>query len=258
MSPNDTIQAVNRCLDVLEVIALSRSPLGVSELARRVSLSKATAHRLCQTLVQKNFLHQDETTGRYQPGVKFYELAGRLLAGMDFVRLVRPFLSRLSSEFGENVFAAMVVGNRELFVCDEVRLEEGIRPAPLLGMRSLLPLAPGGLICLSRLNQDQVEDALDFAAEAQAISDTRQEHILTRVYTLRRQQYCVQPDVPFEGASVISSAVVGREGAVLGAIGFCCPSFRLDAARCVTLGKACWRTAMALSGALGWNGEGAF
>jgi len=255
MSPNDTIQAVNRCLDVLEVIALAQTPLGVSELARRVSLSKATAHRLCQTLVHKDFLHQDETTGRYQPGIKLYELAGRLLAGMDFVRLVRPFLNRLSMEFGENTFAAMLVGNREIFICDEVRLDHGVRPASLLGLRSALPVAPGGLICLSRLNQDQVEGAVEFAADTKAISDDHQEQILAHVYALRSQQYCVQPDVPFDGASVISSAIIGRGGAVLGAVGFCCPSFRLDASRCVALGKACWRTAMAMSGVFGWDGS---
>ena len=54
------VQAVDHAIDVLEVMAQAGGTMGVSDVARRTGLSKATVHHLLGTLTT----HVDEDEGR--------------------------------------------------------------------------------------------------------------------------------------------------------------------------------------------------
>ncbi len=54
-----------RCLKVLELLADEPFELSFSELANRLDIPKASAHRLCTTLIKANLITQEPTTRRY-------------------------------------------------------------------------------------------------------------------------------------------------------------------------------------------------
>jgi len=57
-------EAVDLSLRLLERLAASREPMGVSELAREFAASKATIYRHLQTLARHGFVHQEPSTMR--------------------------------------------------------------------------------------------------------------------------------------------------------------------------------------------------
>lgn len=54
-----------RCLKVLELLADEPFELSFTELAARLNIPKASAHRLCATLIEANLITQEPVTRRY-------------------------------------------------------------------------------------------------------------------------------------------------------------------------------------------------
>ena len=58
MSENKTIQSVVTTLNVIEIMAEARAPLGVSELARKIGITKPRIFRHLRTLLDQGYVDQ--------------------------------------------------------------------------------------------------------------------------------------------------------------------------------------------------------
>ncbi len=72
--PDKGIKSLHVALDVIEAVAASEEEVGVSELAARLGLTKATVFRHLQTLVERNYLVQNSKTSRYRLGIQCHLL----------------------------------------------------------------------------------------------------------------------------------------------------------------------------------------
>jgi DNA-binding IclR family transcriptional regulator len=87
--------AVDRAMDLFELLASSRSGLTLSELSRKLNLPKSTAHYLIHTLETRGYL-QRSAEGRHALGLRFAKLAAASTAELDFCRLAKPYLRQLA------------------------------------------------------------------------------------------------------------------------------------------------------------------
>ena len=60
-----TVQVLERTLDILEVLALSGSGLGVSQISGMTQLPISTVHRLLKVLKRRGYAWQDPETRKY-------------------------------------------------------------------------------------------------------------------------------------------------------------------------------------------------
>lgn len=107
------VQAVDRALDVLEVLADSGRAMGVSEVAERAGLPQGTAHRLLRTLAMRGYVRHDASR-RYALGgaaSRLGEAAVRALA-----TAARPHLARLVQLTGETANLAVLEGDDVVYV----------------------------------------------------------------------------------------------------------------------------------------------
>jgi DNA-binding IclR family transcriptional regulator len=133
---------------------------GLSELARALHLSKATAHGLCATLTESGWLLR-------HPVDKTYTLGPALIAAghaagarqLDLVDHARPEMEELAATLGAQVVATSTVGD------EMVLLATAGRPGPMwlaftVGQR--VPLAPPlGTVFLAWAGPQAVEAWLD-------------------------------------------------------------------------------------------------
>lgn len=102
------IQALERGLRLLHVIARSANPLTGVEVADRAGINRSTAWRLLATLEQGGMVERD-ATGRYQVGVGLFTVAAASRWGA-VVRRARPILETLSAAVNETTALAVVQG----------------------------------------------------------------------------------------------------------------------------------------------------
>src|SRR5262245_25002327 len=102
-APRPATESVDLSLQLLERLALSAEPIGVSDLAREFGSSKATVYRHLCTLASHGVVAQDSTTLRYTAGIKLLILGERLRERFSVLNVARGEMARLRDETGHAV-----------------------------------------------------------------------------------------------------------------------------------------------------------
>lgn len=95
---------IYKAFAVLEEVARAQSELGISDLARRLDISKSTVFGVTQALTDLGALCQDAETKKFRLGPTLIKLGNQALAGADLRSIARPFMDELFQEFSETVF----------------------------------------------------------------------------------------------------------------------------------------------------------
>jgi len=121
---------VDRALVLLQELGREGAALGVSELARRVGLPKASTHRLLSTLARRGFVEREER--RYRLGFVLVALGAAAARGDALIGAARPALEAGAADVGETFF---LVAERAgtLVVLDKVEGSGFVRAAPQVG-----------------------------------------------------------------------------------------------------------------------------
>ncbi|MEW6357140.1 MAG: IclR family transcriptional regulator [Planctomycetota bacterium] len=113
---NGLVQSVVRALDILEVLGRTERGLGVTELAKAVSLKVPTAHNLLRTLVAKGYVAKEATGQRYRLGYNCASLGRAYRRTLRVPEIARPHIEELAQRLNESVIVAMIEGGEILFV----------------------------------------------------------------------------------------------------------------------------------------------
>jgi len=161
---------------------------GLSELARALGMSKATAHGVCTTLTESGWLLR-------HPSDKTYTLGPALIAAghaagarqLDLVDHARPVMEELAARLSAQVVASSTVGD------EMVLLATAGRPGPMwlaftVGQR--VPLAPPlGTVFLAWAGPDAVEEWLDRLGPAATEDD--KDRLRSALGVIRRRGYAL-------------------------------------------------------------------
>src|SRR5262249_59737771 len=91
----DSVRAVDRALDILLAFKPQDDALTVSELLRRIELSRPTLYRLLRTLQRKQFLLASGDPQRFRLGPAVAQLSHVWTAGLDLGTAAEPMMRRM-------------------------------------------------------------------------------------------------------------------------------------------------------------------
>ncbi len=151
--------SVGRALKILEMVAQSRNGLGISELSRRLDISKGTVFGLCKQLETGEALVRDPVSKRYGLGPLVATLARRGFAQASLRDAAGPEMTRLCGRLDESVFLG-IMSRGEVMVVEARQPPEQIRISAGPGTR--LPLLAGavGKVFLAGQPPSVVEEIL--------------------------------------------------------------------------------------------------
>lgn len=145
------VPAVERSFRILDLLSRSPSPLGTSEIARRLRLAKSSVHGLLRSLEAVGAVEEVRRRYRLGPAV------GRLAATGELRRRWRSILEQIAEETRETAFLAQPRGGRVAIV-DEVRGTGG--PIVSAPVGSFVPASAGAVrkvLAGARLAEDHGE-----------------------------------------------------------------------------------------------------
>ena len=214
--------AVDKALDVLFYLHEERDARGVSDVGRALSIPKSTAHRLLAALRRRALVEQD-TTGRYRPGVGVLTLAGGLLYREPLVAAAQGLLEKEAAEFGETFFLVAVRAGR-LLVLEKAEGTGVLRVSPAIG--SEVPAratAVGKLYMAHGPHLLSAEEPTRFTEHT--IVDSRR--LAEEVEAARRDGYAVNRQEWIEGLTVVAAPILVG-GCIRGAVCTAMSSNRFD------------------------------
>jgi len=77
---------LTKSLMLMEVLADAGSPMGLSELVRKVGLPKSTCHRILSILVNEHLVQFEQKSRTYGIGFRFMSLAFQTWQNLDLRR----------------------------------------------------------------------------------------------------------------------------------------------------------------------------
>ena len=113
------VQALTRGMQILELLAGSRTPLTLVGLHSASKLPKSTLVRLLSALAEQQFIVRVDDRPAYRLGHKVLDLGMAYVASLDVSETARPYLTQLAADTGHTSNLGVLDGPQVLHVAVE-------------------------------------------------------------------------------------------------------------------------------------------
>jgi DNA-binding IclR family transcriptional regulator len=208
--------SVVRAMHILELLAGSEKPLGLSRIALELEIPKSTAHKILRDLVGEGFV-ETVASGAYEIGLRAFEVGSARLRTMGTVGVVAPELTRLTRTLNITSHYAVLDGGDVVYLCKEDPPGLGVRLASSVGARLPAHLTAVGKASLAWLEDHDVDAHLG-AAQDGVLSARRVKHFKGELRGVRELGYAVDSGEAAAGILCVAAPVFDLSGC-RGAIG---------------------------------------
>jgi len=212
-------------LKILEVLADSDRPQGVTALAQRLGLPKSNIHRTLSTLVEIGYATRHEDLHRYSATLKTWEVGANIISRNFLRRASLPFLRVLHQMSQETVYLAVLDGTDVLYLEKLDALYPMVKSARI-GQRMPSIFPASGLALLAHM--PDAENRVRRCAEATAdIRQSDPDAILSTLAQVRSQGYARTTSGWNQGTLSIAVPILRPDTDTMGAIGIAGAAERL-------------------------------
>jgi len=204
-------QSVLLTVEILEQLASSEGPVGISDLARQIGTSKSRIFRHLQTLVECGFISRN-ADGEYEAGSRLLTFCRAINERYDPVSIAEPILYGLKAKLGHTVIISRIVSTG-IYVIKSISGDSSI----VLAMRpgSVLPFdrSAQGLVALAFMPVSARKDDTEFARAYERFAQTSPEQL----EVIRKQGWAAAQ--MREGLVGVAAPVFGRSGRLIATLG---------------------------------------
>ncbi|MCA9286025.1 MAG: IclR family transcriptional regulator [Phycisphaerales bacterium] len=209
--PKYPVPALDKGLDILELLAERPDGLTQAEVARSLGRSVGEIFRMLNALLRRGYLALDPHSDRYLLTLRLFELAHRHAPMNRLIWNALPVMKDLSAEIRQSCHLAVLEQRRAVVVtqvdspdevCFAVRVGRDMDPLDTASGRVLLAFSSDG-------KRDELLEELPARPRAAASS---------RLEQIRRRGYEQMPSTRIRGVHDVSVPVVGFGGGVVAAL----------------------------------------
>lgn len=205
--------AVSRAFDVLKIIARARSDMGISDLARKLDLSKSTIHGLVRTLLEIGALEQNIQSKKLCLGPVIVELAFHNWNYLGIREKAQPELNRIRDQIGETVFLGLLSRERATIIATA----EAVKPLKISSPPGTsIPLLSGavGKAALAQRSEEETATYLKSHPLPKFTANTivRPEEYMKEIRRVRREGYALDNEEYLPGVRAVAVTLSNQRG----------------------------------------------
>lgn len=122
-------------LQVIEALAQSDVPRGITSLANELQLTKSNVHRLLATLTAHGYVRQQGPTAAYLLSPKLWELGSLVMSRLNITKVAHNSMAALAAETGESVHLSILDGPEVIYI-DKIDSLHAVRAYSRVGGRA--------------------------------------------------------------------------------------------------------------------------
>lgn len=219
-------QSFARTMALLQRIADSESPPGLTELLGDGELTRPTLYRMLASLETEGLVRRTEDR-RYRLGTRLVSLAHRALAQHDIRTAAHEALMTLRDATGETVHLAVRSDDQMVYI-DKIESRETVRMASGIGTRVAFHSSSVGrafLCALPVAESDAVLGQLELTRFTPR-TPTSQARVRTLLTQGRKLGYCMESEENEAGIVCFGAAIVDAGNRPVAAVSVSVPMFR--------------------------------
>ncbi len=152
------VPAIDKCFSILELLAQSKEPMGISDISRKLDLNKSSVFNIIHTLVGLNVL-ENQPDGKSVLGTRFYILGNLAGRRSPLIQTARPYLEAINEKTKLSAFLGLR-SDLQTILIDKVDSAHGIKVSSEIGMRMPILAGPGIKAMLSQLPDEEIDEIL--------------------------------------------------------------------------------------------------
>ncbi|MFI8688026.1 IclR family transcriptional regulator [Rossellomorea sp. NPDC077527] len=211
------VRAVERALEIIETFTMREREHTLVDLSKKTGLPLTTVHRNVQTLLQKGYLEQDETTGKLRLGMQFVRIGGIIIQGIDLVQKATPHLQRLSKTTEMNVNLSVYDNEQALCL---VNIESFHNFGHEIKVGQKIPIYAGALskVILAYLPEEEFNSLSDTFKTFTPITISQRKELKNDLESIRDHGYAKSEGELQLGAVAYAAPIFNYEGKLVAGI----------------------------------------
>lgn len=215
------MQALDRLITILELVAEQDQPAGPAEIATEMDLPLSTVARLMRQLAEAGLLYRSPEDGRYSLGSRVFALASSGISHLGLAEAALPVMRELRDGSGETISLHVLRGILRVCVA-EVQSHFSVRRVVPPGMAQQTLGTATGEILLADCSPTDLEAIVADAG----LGAKRRRELEKRLEQIRAEGYAIRDDFA-EDLTGLSAPVAGG-GRTVAALTISGPSSRFD------------------------------
>jgi DNA-binding IclR family transcriptional regulator len=218
--PNEyTVPAVQRAVEVLELLAGSHTGISLADLSRQTGYPKSSLFRILLTLEKASIVQLDRTRNMFTLGMKLIDWGNRALEKIDLKSVTHPHLVRMAHETRESYYVAILDDN-EVIIIDRADTPDIWRVVARLGQRSPVHATASGQVLMAEVSDEALQAAVQRTGlkrfTAQTITSLNR--LKLRLREVRRDGYVINDAEYKPDLCVISVPLRDHHGKIVAAL----------------------------------------
>lgn len=203
--PNYAVPALDKALDVIELLAAAKVPMNQAEISRALDRNPNELFRILNALAARNYLKRSDG-GRFRLSLKLFELSHTHSPYEELLRVALPAMRELSETLSESCHLSLM-RDGEVLIMAQVESPNPIRLSIEVGSRHSLLNTTSGRVLLSSMEPVErnhyLEQSSDFSSQSEEARDT----FITRLHSIRERGFEVTNGERFVGGLDIGALV---------------------------------------------------
>jgi len=152
------VPAIDKCFAILELLAQSKEPMGISDISGKLDLNKSTVFNILHTLMNLNVL-EIQPDVKFVFGTRFYILGSMAGKRSKLIQTAHPYLERINEKTKLSAFLGLR-SDRQVILIDKVDSAYGIKLSSEIGMQMPILAGAGIKAMLSQLSDEEIDEIL--------------------------------------------------------------------------------------------------
>ena len=150
------INSIDRTLQILQLFSPQKPEWGISEISKELHLYKSCIHNTLYTLLNRGFVVQNSSNGKYRLSIKFFELGSIVFGDIDLRKIAHPYLEEIAREFNETVHMG-ILSDGEVISVEQEKSNQSLHHQIVIGKRAPLHCTGVGKAIMAFLNKEELE-----------------------------------------------------------------------------------------------------
>lgn len=209
-----TAPALEKGLDILELLVTQESGLAQAEIARSLDRSVSEIFRMLVVLQDRGYVAQDSDSDRYVLTTLLFELAHRTPMVRRLTTLAGPVMQRLAKAVNQSVHLAIISGD-SILVVGQVDSPGNNVMAVRLGAKIDLWRASSGRVVLAHLPPEELDEVFARVPLPPDMDETRVRAELAHIARIGHE---VMDSFVVRGIVNISAPIIDHSGHAIAAL----------------------------------------
>lgn len=152
------VPAIDKCFAILDLLAQSEEPMGISDISGKLSLNKSTVFNIGHTLRDLKVLEY-RRDGKFVFGTHFYMLGSMAGKRSALIQTAHPYLETINEKTKLSAFLGLR-SDRQAMLIDKVDVAYRLKVSSEIGMQMPVLAGAGIKAMLAQLSDEQIDEIL--------------------------------------------------------------------------------------------------